>query len=182
MKTTYFKGLSVSAFLLGLPLLPIGGFQAVAKDPGPVVHPTLELYAHDASDVCDATTLQIRVTAQNIYPKGILKLEIYASEDGFLFKKGRLKKVRVEAKQSPMQICMNVKKPGTYAVAGYHDLDGNRKLKKKWDFSPKEPYGLSNNPAYKSLRMPKFSEAAFQVGETGADIEISFAPIGKSKK
>jgi len=82
--------------------------------------------------------------------------------------------------QSPMLVCLNVSKPGRYAIAGYHDLDGDRKLKKKWDFTPKEPYGLSNNPVYRSRRLPKFEEAAFTVGQRGADIEIFFKRVGKS--
>jgi len=181
MKIISFKGLMFFSFMTSFVFLSLGHFSAFADDESyPPVHPTLELYPHDASDDCEADSLQIRVRAQNITPKGILKLEIYNSEDGFLFKKGRLRKVRVEAKQSPMLVCLNVSKPGRYAIAGYHDLDGNRKLKKKWDFTPKEPYGLSNNPVYRSRRLPKFEEAAFTVGETGADIEIFFKRVGKS--
>jgi uncharacterized protein (DUF2141 family) len=174
-----FKGLILASLALGF----AGTSMAVADDEdlGPVVHPSLELYASDASDPCVADSLQIRITAQNIYPEGILKLELYNGEDGFLFKKGRLHRVRVAAEQSPMQVCINVPAAGTYAVAGYHDLDGNRKLKKKWDFTPREPYGLSNNPVYKSRRLPKFEEAAFTVGEKGADIEIAFQRVGKKK-
>ena len=57
-----------------------GQIQAFAGDKvKPRVHPTLELYAHDAADECVNDGMQIRVTAQNIYPKGILKLEIYNS-------------------------------------------------------------------------------------------------------
>lgn len=177
MKIISFKTFAFSA--LSSLLL---AFNVAADDgPGPVLHPELELYAHDASDDCVSDSLQIRVTAQNIYPEGILKLELYNSPDGFLFKKGRLHKVRVPAAQSPQKVCINVPAPGRYAIAGYHDLDGNRKLKKKWDFTPKEPYGLSNNPVYRSKRMPKFEDAAFNVGESGADIEISFTRVGKSK-
>ncbi len=179
MNYIYFKGL----ILAGLTLSLAETSTAIADDDkGPVVHPSLELYAGDAADECVADSLQIRITAQNIYPVGILKLELYNGEDGFLFKKGRLHRVRVPAQPSPMQVCINVPEPGTYAVAGYHDVDGNRKLKKKWDFTPKEPYGLSNNPVYKSRQLPKFEQAAFTVGEKGADIEINFQRVGKKKK
>ena len=177
MKFIPIKGLMFTVFMLSAN----GSVFAVADD-GPVVHPTLELYERDASDPCVLDTPQIRVTAQNIYPEGILKLELYNHEDGFLFKKGRLRRIRVEAMQSPMEICFDVPATGTYAVAGYHDIDGNRKLKKKWDFTPKEPYGLSNNPQYKKKKLPKFEDAAFHVGEKGADIEITFQKLGKKKK
>lgn len=175
-----FKGLILASLVLSL----AGASSAMAddEDKGQLVHPTLELYAGDAADKCLADSLQIRIIAQNIYPEGILKLELYNGEDGFLFKKGRLHRIRVPAEESPMQVCINVPQPGTYAIAGYHDVDGNRKLKKKWDFTPREPYGLSNNPDYKSRKLPKFEDAAFTVGEKGKDIEISFQRVGKKKK
>ena len=184
MKFISFKGLILAGLAMSAPFIFTGTSMAVADDDelGPVIHPTLELYASDAADECVPDSLQIRVTALNIYPEGILKLELYNSEDGFMVKKGRLHRIRVEAKQSPMQVCIDVPGPGIYAVAGYHDIDGSRKLKKKWDFTPKEPYGLSNNPEYKSKRLPKFEEAAFTVGEKGTDIDIKFQRVGKKKK
>lgn len=130
----------------------------------------LELYPDDAGATCDNNALQIRVTVQNVSHQGIMKLELYNSEKGFLMKKGRLRSYRVPAEDAPQKICINVAEPGTYAVTGYHDKDGNRKLKQKWNFTPKEPYGVSNNPRKK--KRPKFDEAAFEVGMSGQDIEL----------
>lgn len=130
----------------------------------------LELYSDDAGATCDTNALQIRVTVQNVSHEGIMKLELYNSEDGFLTKKARLKSYRVPAEDAPQKICINVPEPGPYAVTGYHDQDGNRKLKQKWNFTPKEPYGVSNNPRQK--KRPKFEDAVFDVGMTGADIEL----------
>jgi len=56
-------------------------------------------------------------------------------------------------------------------------LDGNRRLKKAWNFKPKEPYGLSNNPEIKSLRLPKFSETGFDVPMNGVDIDIHLVDL-----
>ena len=67
---------------------------------------------------------------------------------------------------------MNVTGAGTYAVALYHDIDGNRKLARKWNFLPKEPFGLSNNPKLK-LRKPRHREAAFEAGPLGADVTVN---------
>ena len=142
----------------------------------------LELYPRDASDVCVADGLQIRVTINGVKEEGIMKLELYNSDNGFLSKKGRLRSIRDKALNEPQLMCINVPKAGTYAIAGYHDRDGNRKLKKKWDFTPREPYGLSNNPEIKSRRIPKFEEAAFEVGEKGADIIINLVDLKARKK
>ena len=137
-------------------------------------HPTLPLYPRDAADSCVPGSLQVRITLPNVYQQGIVKLDLYGGEKNFLDKKGKLRKIRVPAEDAPQTICIDVPKPGSYAIASYHDLDGNRKLKKAWNFKPKEPYGLSNNPVIEELRMPKWSEAAFPVGERGADIEIIY--------
>ncbi len=141
----------------------------------------LELYPEDASDACVPGRLQVRATVNHVTHQGIMKLELYAEEDDFLEKKGRLRKVRVEALDGPQLICIDVPSPGIYAIAGYHDKDGDRKLDKKWDFTPKEPYGLSNNPKIKKRRFPKFSESAFPVSESGADIIINLVDLRKSK-
>ena len=146
---------------------------ALAED-GPYVHPTLPLYERDAADACRADALQIRVTLTNVYAQGIVKLDLYGGEKDFLDKKGKLRKIRVPAENAPQTVCINVPRAGEYAIASYHDLDADRKLKKKWNFKPKEPYALSNNPLIEELRMPKWSEAAFTVGERGADIELVY--------
>jgi uncharacterized protein (DUF2141 family) len=143
---------------------------------------TLELYPRDASDPCVENSLQIRVNVIGVTHMGIMKLELYNSNKGFLKKKGRLRPIRVAAEDGPQKICINVPKPGRYAVAGYHDLDANRKVKKSWDFTPKEPYGLSNNPEFKKKRRPKFEEAAFDVGPQGADIDFILVDLQAKTK
>lgn len=149
-----------------------------AQDNGQI----LELYPDDASDACLVDGLQIRAVVNGVSEKGIMKLELYNSDDGFLSKKGRMRSVRDKALAAPMIMCINVPEPGIYAIAGYHDKDGNRKLKKKWDFTPREPYALSNNPEIKSRRIPKFEEAAFEVGPQGTDIVINLVDLKAQKK
>ena len=141
----------------------------------------LELYPDDAGDACIAGAQQIRVTVHGVYHEGIMKLELYNDEEGFLQKKGRLRPIRVPAEDGPQTICINVDEPGRYAVSGYHDRDGDRKLDKKWNFTPKEPYGVSNNPKIKAKRMPKFEECAFDVPTNGTDIDIILVDLRKKK-
>lgn len=143
---------------------------------------TLELYPEDAPDKCDRNAMQVRVKVIGVTEIGIMKLELYNSDEGFLNKSGRLRSVRVAAKNGPQLLCMNLHEPGTYAVAGYHDRDGDRKFDKRWDFVPKEPYGLSNNPEIKKRRLPKFEEAAFDVGFPGIDIDFILVDLLADKK
>ena len=137
----------------------------------------LQLYDRDAADACMANRLQIRVLVTGVKEGGIMKLELFGEQD-FFKKSGKLRRIRVPADDAPMLICMDVDAPGEYAVVGYHDEDGDRKLDKKWNFKPKEPYGLSNNPKIESLRLPKWEETRFSVPMEGRDIAINLVDLG----
>lgn len=126
---------------------------------------------HEAPDACNARIAQVRVTVNNVGAGGVLNVELYDDPEHFLFKAGRKRKVRIPAAEGQQKVCMNLEQPGTYAVAVYHDKDGDRKLKKHWNLLPREPFGLSNNPA-QPAGFPKFSDAAFSTGSLGADIVI----------
>jgi len=131
----------------------------------------LELYDSDKADNCVPGALQIRTTVTNVHKKGLVKIELFGEKD-FMKKSGKLRRIRVPAEDGSIKLCINLPAPGEYAVVGYHDKDGNRKLKKAWNFKPKEPYGVSNNPKIESLRLPKWSEAGFQVPMEGIDITL----------
>jgi len=160
--------------------LTFANFSAFADDE--TTSDALELYPKDASDTCVPSSLQVRVKVIGVTEVGIMKLEIYNAEKGFLSKSGRLRSIRVAAQNGPQMMCINIPEPGIYGVTGYHDKDGDRKLKKKWDFTPREPYGLSNNPEIKSRRIPKWEEVAFNVGPTGADIDFILVDLKARKK
>lgn len=133
----------------------------------------LDLRPGDEADVCNALVPQIRVQVNGVQAFGILTLEVYGDDTkNFLSKEGRLRRVRIAAEDGPQRVCVNVSGAGTYAVAAYHDQDGDRKLDRKWNFLPKEPFALSNNPKLK-LRKPRHREAAFQAGDLGADISVN---------
>ncbi len=55
-------------------------------------------------------------------------------------------------------------KYGTYAVALFHDEDGNGKLNTNFLGIPREGFGISNNPTLK-LSTPKFKNASFSLRE-----------------
>ena len=131
----------------------------------------LELYDTDKADTCVPGALQIRATVTNVSKKGLVKVELFG-EQNFMKKSGKLRRIRVPAEDGSLKVCINLPVPGEYALVGYHDKDGNRKLKKAWNFKPKEPYGVSNNPKIDSLRLPKWSEAGFQVPINGVDVTL----------
>lgn len=132
----------------------------------------LELYDTDAADKCILGFHQVRVTINNVSREGILKLDLMIEND-FMRSSSKLRRIRVPAEDGPMRVCIHVPGAGEYAVVGYHDVDGDRKLNKKWNFRPKEPFGLSNNPVIESLRLPRWEETRFTVPHDGVEIAIN---------
>lgn len=167
----------LNRFLAGFSIVAALSFSALAGDK--VEEPLsqlgiergLELYDRDVADACVAGGLQIRTTLIGATKKGLIKVELFGEKD-FMKKSGKLRRIRVPAEDEPVMVCMNVPAPGQYAVSSYHDKDGDRKFDKRWDFKPKEPFGLSRNPVIKKVRLPKWSETNFEVPMTGADITI----------
>ncbi|MBX3617140.1 MAG: DUF2141 domain-containing protein [Nitrosomonas sp.] len=132
---------------------------------------SLAIKPHEQPDTCNPNVPQIRVTINGVGSGGVLNVELYDNPDYFLFKKGRVLKIRVPALETQQKVCMDLTQPGTYAVAVYQDLDSNRKLKKQWNQLPLEPFGLSNNPE-QHFGFPRFRDSAFTTGRLGADIAI----------
>ena len=133
----------------------------------------LNIRIGEAPDICDPDLLQIRATVNNIEAGGALVVELYSDdEDNFLSKEARLRRIRIPALDGPMEVCISVGETGTYGLASYHDKDADRKLDRKWNFLPKEPFALSHNRRLK-LRKPRLEDAAFELGEDGIDLELN---------
>jgi len=63
-------------------------------------------------------------------------------------------------------------KPGLYAIATYHDENGNGEFDRTWIGWPDEGLGFSNG-AWISLGAPSFEEAAFEVLSNPQDIAVA---------
>ena len=61
--------------------------------------------------------------------------------------------------------------PGRYAIAGFHDRNGNAELDSNAMRIPTEPVGFSNG-AQARFGPPGFSDAALTVGEQDLKIDI----------
>jgi uncharacterized protein (DUF2141 family) len=91
---------------------------------------------------------------------GTLKLALYDG-DGFLVKGHKLRKDKVPVRSaSPLDVCIAVPKPGRYAVAVHHDLNGNGER------DAKDGGGFTGNPKLSITNMrPPFRKAAIEVGD-----------------
>lgn len=77
---------------------------------------------------------------------------------------------KIDAAHSSVQTTFSVE-PGEYAIAVFHDQNGNGKMDTRFFGIPKEPYGFSND-FRPMLSAPKFSDCEFSVGDTGKTLRI----------
>ena len=132
----------------------------------------LDIRDYEAPAACVPGTGQVQVTVEGVTAGGILAVELYRpSKRDFLRKKSRIHRIRVVAEPGPQTVCFAAQPPGRYAVATYHDKNGNRDLDQNFNFTPKEPFGLSTNPKLR-WGLPKFEEAEFELPADGAAITI----------
>lgn len=62
--------------------------------------------------------------------------------------------------------------PGTYAIAAFHDQDGNKKLNSNFLGLPSEPYGLTRD-ARGSLGMPPYEDATIELSEKSFEFRFN---------
>ena len=112
----------------------------------------------------------LKVDVQNVrVQEGAVHIGLYRSCADFPNCKP-LELIIVTVKGKPIQAAFSVE-PGEYAVAVYHDENGNGEMDKRAFGLPKEPYGFSNNfrPRFSA---PKFSDCRFRVGGEGKTISV----------
>ena len=112
----------------------------------------------------------LKVEVRNVRaPKGAVYIALFKA--GTDFPGGKpMEGKKVDANGKTTQTVFSVD-PGNYAIAVYHDENGNGKMDKRMLGIPKEPYGFSNN--FRPLMSaPKFSDCQFSVGEGGKTVSI----------
>jgi uncharacterized protein (DUF2141 family) len=104
---------------------------------------------------------------------GALKIAVFAEGDGFPNHELAAHLQSFEAGQIDGPTRLDSLLPGNYAIAVYHDVDGNGKLNRAAVGYPTEPYGFSNN-ARATFGPPPYSDAEFQAvaGDQILAIEI----------
>ncbi|MCB0569360.1 MAG: DUF2141 domain-containing protein [Phaeodactylibacter sp.] len=94
--------------------------------------------------------------------RGSLFVAVYDSEDTFPSKGSPAAGRSVHVDSAPaMQLVFEGLPYGRYAVAVFHDLNGNGRLDTNALGIPTEPYAFSNNPVVK-WSPPAFGDAVFE--------------------
>ena len=114
--------------------------------------------------------LKIRVTGLGS-GKGEVHYAVYSDADYFPKREGRIAKGAVKAEIGGVTMVVRDLAPGTYAIAVFHDENGNDRFDRGLLGIPLEDYGFSNNPAV-FFGPPNFADAAFDLDDKGAEIAI----------
>ena len=118
------------------------------------------------------STVTVRVSTFRSV-KGMLRCRLYARPDGFPGKPPVAAEESVAVSAKAMICAFSGVAPGTYAVALFHDENGDGKLDKNFLGIPREGVGVSNN----KIRSfgPVWEDAKFEVkGDVALDVTLHF--------
>ena len=104
---------------------------------------------------------------------GKVVLALFSSKNGFPAKiKNASRRVSVSIKGRRARVVLKGLPRGTYAVAAFHDENGNGKLDTSWIGRPTEGVGMSND-ARGHRGPPKFKDASFKLDGSSKKIRIA---------
>ncbi|UBF28629.1 DUF2141 domain-containing protein [Kovacikia minuta CCNUW1] len=105
--------------------------------------------------------------------KGLLCVKLFSGSQGFPDSNEKaIKRQCVKISDMPMTFSFKNLTSGSYAVAVYHDLNGDGKLNRNSLGMPTEGYGFSNNPAPSRSGPPKFGNCVFLLAGPNTRVNI----------
>jgi len=105
-------------------------------------------------------------------PEGTIEYALYDRAETFPKRQGRLRKGKVPATAPVTRIRIDGLTPGTFAVAIFHDANGNGEFDQGFLGIPLEDYGFSND-AMGFFSAPDFAEAKFVLTEETNNITVT---------
>lgn len=108
--------------------------------------------------------------------RGAVTVVLYGDRpEDFLVKGRRLAKARFPADPAGISACLPLPHGGTFALAAYHDEDGDGRFDRTFLGLPAEGYGFSNNPGTVA-GLPAFSAVTFlaRPGDTALAIRMRY--------
>jgi uncharacterized protein (DUF2141 family) len=105
--------------------------------------------------------------------RGACYLALFAGAEGFPRQTSQaVRTLRVPVSGAAASFRFENLPPGAYALAVYHDENGNGQLDKNFFGLPTERYGFSNNARSMMFFPPSFSAARFVVSGAGAALLV----------
>ncbi len=102
---------------------------------------------------------------------GMIRIALFDGPADFPSTRAAITTTEVVAREGTVNAVFEGLRQGHYAVALYHDENGNKSLDTGLLGLPSEGYGFSRD-ARATFGPPKFTRAAFEVGESGTAILI----------
>lgn len=103
---------------------------------------------------------------------GLVCIKVFNGSQGFPNSNDRaIKRDCVKITEQPMRFTYRGLTAGNYAVAVYHDSNGDRNLNRNAAGMPTEGYGFSNNPVVKTSA-PKYGQAVFLLAGANTRVAI----------
>lgn len=127
------------------------GVLLIAAMPGMLSAETMDVSARPAPAGCTGPVSKtwINVAVEGVRSSnGLVAITLYADNPRkFLVRNGSLYVGRVPAQAGTTIGCIYVPQPGVYAIAIYHDENGNQVFDRTGIGLPAEGYGFANNPS-----------------------------------
>lgn len=129
--------------------------------------------AAECSGTLPAGQLRLQVAVQGVKNnKGNITVTVYADDARqFLAKGGKLARQRVPAKAPLTEACFQLPAAPYYAIAVYHDANGDHDLNRNLIGLPTEGGGFSNNPE-SLIGLPSLDEVRFATQPTVTQVNI----------
>jgi uncharacterized protein (DUF2141 family) len=103
---------------------------------------------------------------------GKVQVLLFNNKDGFPSDPSKaIKKLSLALSNKTAKITLEEIESGTYAIAVFHDEDGDGKMDKNSLGYPLNKFGFSNNPSI-LFGAPSFEKAAFEVSSKPVEINI----------
>ena len=116
-----------------------------------------------------AAAADLEITVENVKSAdGALRVGLYASEADY--RKSAMRQLKAVPAPGQVAIRFADLPAGEYAIAMYHDRNGNGKLDSNLVGVPTEPYGFSGESA--ALGAPGWPQARIRVAPEGAAISV----------
>ena len=102
-------------------------------------------------------------------PYGVLRIALYNDRDQWLRQPGAVRARLHIVDAATEEIHFYGLPAGSYAIALFHDRNGDNKHNKFWGVVPKESYGFSNNAkGFLGFGLPNFKDASFILPNSNA--------------
>jgi uncharacterized protein (DUF2141 family) len=139
------------------------------------VFAVLPALAQEACEGKGDTRIDVQVTGMRS-SNGQVVVTLYPDDARrFLASHGKLLRQRLPTKAPTTLSCFLVPKPGFYAIAIYHDENGDQDFNRNLIGMPNEGFGFSNDAPTK-IGLPSFDSVRFRAnaGETRLAIKLRY--------